>query len=202
MSFGDVSWVQGEHDRAIAQYEEAVELRRGLSDPLLVSDAIYNLGMAAFQGGNVERARQAFEEALGLARELGEAPHIAAAQFMLAELDLLAGDSGLAEGRARESLALYSNLEDDRSCARCLVILAGSAAAESSFEEAARFVGAADALRGNQPPDGFESPLLDEHGPLLESALGEQRLAELKAEGMRLRVHVLPREVVSTATKE
>ena len=49
MSLGDVCWIQEEHDRAIAHYEEAVELRRGIGDLLLICDAVYNLGMAAFR---------------------------------------------------------------------------------------------------------------------------------------------------------
>jgi tetratricopeptide (TPR) repeat protein len=202
MSLGDVCWVQGEHDRAIAHYEEAVELRRGIGDLLLICDAVYNLGMAAFQGGDAERAREAFEEALGHARELGEAQHTAAAQFMLAELDLLEGDPASAAERARESLALYGSFEDDRSCARCLAILGGAAAAEGSAEDAAHLLGAASALRQGQSPDGFEQPILDEYLPQLESALGSRKLSELQAEGGRLRADVMSREVVSAATRE
>ena len=202
MSLGDVCWVQGEHDKAITFYEEAVELRRGLGDLLLISDAVYNLGMAAFQGGDIDRARRAFEDALGPARELGDVPHIAAAQFMLANLDLLDGNPALAAERARESLSLYTTLEDDRSSARCLVVLAGSASAEGAVEEAARLIGAAEALRRDDAPDGFELPILEEHLPKLETALSEDRLSSLKAEGMRLRETVTTREVVSAGVKE
>lgn len=202
MSLGDVCWVQGHHDQAIAHYEEAVELRRGLGDPLLVCDAIYNLGMAAFQGGDASRARDAFEEALAPARELGEAQHIAAAQFMLAELDLLEGEPASAAERARESLGLYQSFEDDRSSARCLVILAGSATAAASLEDAARLFGAAAALRDGQPADGFEQPILDECLPKLESALGKGALSRLMDDGRHLRTKAVAREVVSTAIEE
>jgi predicted ATPase len=202
MALADVGWMRGEFNHALALYEEAVELRRGIGDPLLVTDAIYNLGMAAFQGDEFSRARQAFEEALVLARELDEAPHIAAAQFMLAQLDILAGETAAAGPRARESLALYSDLGDDRSCARCLVILAGAAAADGVFEEAARLVGAAEALRGDEPPDLFELPILERYTSQLETVLGEQRISELKGEGTRLGANVGTPEVVSSAIAE
>lgn len=202
MAVGDVGWVRGEHERALAQYEEAVALSRRADDPLLVVDAVYNFGMAAFQGGDLGRARQAFGEALDLARELREAPHMAAAQFMLAELDILAGDTAGARERARESLALYTDLEDDRSCARCLVILAGAAAADGSYEDAARLIGAAAALRRDQPLDSFELPVLDRYTSELEAVLNEHNLAELKAEGARLGHDVLVPEVVSAGTDE
>lgn len=201
MALGDVRAVQGDHDFALAQYEEAVSLRRNLGDPLLVADAIYNLGMVAFQGDDPVRARQAFEEALALARELDEAPYIAAAQFMLSDLDLLAGDTG-SEHRVRESLEIYTVLEDDRSSARCLVVLAGTCTAKGRMDEAARYFGAADALRGSSAPDSFERPLLDRYLPQLEAALGNQRFSELRVQGAGQKIGVVARAVVSVGIEE
>jgi predicted ATPase/class 3 adenylate cyclase len=202
MALGDVHSLKREHDLALTRYEEAVALRRRLGDPLLVSDAVYNLGLAAFRAGDHARARRAFDEALPGVRELGEAPHIAAAQFMLAELDMLEGDAASAGRRARESLALYTDLEDSRSRARCLVVLACAAAAEESPEEAARALGAADALRGHDPPDDFERPLLDRMLPELAAALDEQAVADLRAEGARLGTDVLLPAVVAARSSE
>jgi predicted ATPase len=186
MALGDVHSVQGQHDLALARYEEAVALRMRLGDLLLVSDGIYNLGMAAFRGGDNARARRAFEDALRTVRDLGEVPHIAAAQFMLAELDILEDDPASARERARESLAHYTGLGDTRSQARCLAILACAAAADGLFEDAARSLGHATALRGDEPVDDFERPLLDRWVPELVAALGEQGLAGLEAEGARI----------------
>ena len=96
------------------------------------------------------------------------------------------GESIAAAGRARESLALYGSLGDDRSRARCLVVLACAAAADGANEDAARLVGAADALRAVDPVDDFERPLLDRYVPELEADLGAPRLDELRAEGASL----------------
>ncbi|HWQ24169.1 MAG TPA: adenylate/guanylate cyclase domain-containing protein [Gaiellaceae bacterium] len=186
MALGDVGWVQGEHERSLARYEEAVELSRRTDDPLLVVDAVYNFGMAAFQVGARGRGRAAFEEALALASELREAPHAAAAQFMLAELDALAGDAAGAGARARESLRLYTELEDARSRARCLVILAVAAEAAGAPEDAARLLGAAAEARAGDPPDAFERPLLEPLRARLERALTGAGLAGLESEGARL----------------
>jgi hypothetical protein len=121
---------------------------------------------------------------------------------MLAELDMLEGDAASAGRRARESLALYTDLEDSRSRARCLVVLACAAAAEESPEEAARALGAADALRGHDPPDDFERPLLDRMLPELAAALDEQAVADLRAEGARLGTDVLLPAVVAARSSE
>jgi predicted ATPase len=202
MALADVDWVRGDYERAIVRYEEAVELSRAADDPLLVVDAVYNFGMAAYQAGDLERGRQGFEEALDLARELREAPHLAAAQFMLALLDVV-GDNPVSAGeRARESFELYTELEDDRSCARCLIIIAAAAVADGAYGDAARLLGAADALRKSEPLDSFERLVLDPFGPEIETRFGKRELVELKAEGAHLGRRALSREVVSAGTEE
>ncbi len=185
MALGDVDWVREDYDRALARYDEAVSLSRSTGDRLLVVDAVYHSGMAAFQASARDRGLAAFAEALDLSRALKDVPHTAAALFMLAQLAILDGDPALAAGHARESLSLYTELEDDRSRARCLVILAGASAAAGRLDDGARLLGAADALRGTDAPDPFETAVLDLHGATLE-ALGAGRLAELAREGAAL----------------
>jgi predicted ATPase/class 3 adenylate cyclase len=197
MGLGDVHSAQGDHEHALARYEEAVALRTRLGDLLLVTDAVYYVGMAAFRAGGLARARQEFEKALASASELGEATHIAAAQFMLAEVDILEGEPASAMARAKESLALYSDLEDDRSRARCLVVLAATAVAEGSYEAAARTLGAADAARGDDSPDEFETPVLERFLPDLEERLGADAMKDLAAEGRALGQDELRLAIVS-----
>jgi tetratricopeptide (TPR) repeat protein len=198
----DVFAARNDLRRAIELQEEALALRRALGDPLLISDATYHLGVSFFRCGEVDKARQAFEESLALARGLGEASQQAAALFMLAELDLLAGELERAETQVRESLAVYTRVENDRDRAECLVVLAGIAVAKKSFDEAARLLGAADALRGDAPPDLYEKPVLERFQPELEAALGEERFARLRAEGARLGTETSIREVVSVGRQE
>jgi predicted ATPase/class 3 adenylate cyclase len=198
----DVFAARNDLRRAIELQEEALALRRALADPLLISDATYHLGVSFFRCGEVDKARQAFEESLALARGLGEASQQAAALFMLAELDLLAGELERAETQVRESLAVYTRVENDRDRAECLVVLAGIAVAKKSFDEAARLLGAADALRGDAPPDLYEKPVLERFQPELEAALGEERFARLRAEGARLGTETSIREVVSVGRQE
>jgi predicted ATPase len=180
---GDAHSAQGQHELAVARYEEAVALRTRLGDALLVTDAIYNLGLAAFRARDLTRARREFGFALEQARGLGEAPYIAASQLMLSEIALDLGEADDAAARARESLALYSELEDERSRARCLVVLAGAAVEAGSDETAARLLGAADTARGDDAPDEFELPVLERILPELESRIGQAFLHDLQAQG-------------------
>ena len=65
MTLADVRSRQGDRGAALAEYEEAVTVRHGLGIPSSSPTATYNLGVSAFEGGNLERARQAFEESSG-----------------------------------------------------------------------------------------------------------------------------------------
>ena len=181
----DVYSARGDHLRALAAHEEALTLRRALDDPMLVTNSTYNLGIAAWENGEIERARSAFEETHALAGALGDVIHCAAAEFMLAELDLHTGDVDDAETRIRKCLATYTELENERSRAECLVVLAGIATARGAYEDAARLLGAASRLRSDAPLNRFELPVLERCGPELSAALGAQRLSALQEEGAR-----------------
>ena len=182
-ALAEVYSAQGEHELAVARYEEAARLRAGLDDPLLLADATYSLGKAAFHASDSHRARHELGRALEQARGLDEAPYVAAAQLLLALIDLQEGDDANATTRAREALDLYSHLEDDRSRARCVIILAAAAADQGELEQAARLIGAAEALRSGDQPDEFESPMLERSLPQLEARLGSDVLEALSAEG-------------------
>ncbi len=195
-ALADVYSAKGEHELALARYEEAVVLRRGLGDPLLIADAVYYVGIAAFWSGNYVRARTEFEAALGQARELTEEPHVAAAQLMLALIDVHEGDPVGATERAQEALEVYSTMGDDRSRARCVLILAGAAAEQGHAEQAARLVGTAEALRESEPPDEFEAPVLARVLPILEGRLSRESLMRLTADGRSASLETLERPVV------
>ncbi len=181
---GEVRSAQGDHARALAHLDEAVAQRRELGDALLVTDAVFNLGWVAFLAGDLMRSRAAFEDSLALARELSDTLHTAEALKLLGELDLLAGDAEGAEARIRASLALYTDPGSTLERAACLTALGGVAVLRESDEEAARLFGEAEALRGAAPLEAPERAVVEHFYPRLEAALGEERVAELKAEGV------------------
>ena len=111
-ALGGVGSARGEHATAVTQAEEAVVLHERLGDPLLVLDAVYNLGLTAYHGGDLAHARSS--TTLGQARGLGEAAFIAATLF--AEIALV--DGGTVSQPARETAAIYTELGDDQSQAR------------------------------------------------------------------------------------
>ena len=200
-ALGDVYTAQGEHALAVGQYEEVAAIRARLGDPLLLLDATYYLGKAAFHASDPVRARRELARTLERARELGEAPYVAAAQLLLALIELEAGDAARAAESAREALGLYTQLEDDRSRARCVVVLAASAIVEGRYEAAARMLGAADAARGESLPDEFEAPVLDRYVAELEERLDADVLRALLTEGRASGDEAVGLAVVSSETQ-
>lgn len=182
----DVYSARNEHAAALAAHEEALALRMTLDDPLQVTNSTYNLGIAAWENGEVERARHAFEETFERAHAMGDVIHRAAASFMLAELDLPAGNLDDAERRIRSCLEVYEELGSDRSRAECLVVLGGINVERGEPEAAARLFGMAAALRSESLVNRFEAPVLKRYLPKLEGLLGDERVVQLVLEGERL----------------
>jgi predicted ATPase/class 3 adenylate cyclase len=185
LTLSDVARKNGEHLRALAFTEEALELRRALGDPLTIVDSTYHVGVAAFAAGDLDRATEAFEDTLEQARSLGDALYTAASLCMLGTTGLLNDDLELVPERLLESLTIYGGLADGRSTAECLCALGGYAAATGHPENAARLWGAGDAARGSRSLEYAEPAVEERFTPVLVEALGEDRLAQLRAEGRR-----------------
>ena len=203
----DIARTQGSHHRALELSEEALRLRHALpvDDSLLIVDATYHVGVAAFGAGDLERSQNAFEGALDLAHTLGDEMYAAAALCMLGTIGLLQGDLALVHNQLSESLAIYAAFDDERSRAECLCALGGFAAATDHPEEAARLWGAADAARGSRPLE-YAEPLIEARfTPRLVEVLGDDRVAALRADGRRRTLEQTLADVaavVSPATAE
>ena len=150
MAMADVEWVRGDHDQALAT------LRRGSRARVARSATRSSWrtrsttsGMAAFQAGEPSRAQRCIRRsARHRATARRGAPHGGCAVHARPPRALSA-DGVTASTHGRQSLELYLELEDDRSSARCLVVLAGAAVAAGRHEDAARLLGAAASLRGD-----------------------------------------------------
>jgi tetratricopeptide (TPR) repeat protein len=206
-TLSDIARTQGDHARALAFSEEALQLRRTLpeEDALLIADSTYHVGVAAFGAGDLDRSEQAFELTLALARNVGDAMYTAAALCMLGTTALLKDDLAEVHDRLSESLAIYAELDDDRSRAECLCALGGYAAATGRAEEAARLWGAADTARGSRPLEYAEPAIEARFTPVLVVSLGAERLTELRTEARHAANEKTPpgrRDVVAPTSGE
>jgi hypothetical protein len=136
---------------------------------------------------------------------LSDSLYTAASLCMLGTIGLLRDDLENVRSRLEESLATYALLADDRSTAECICALGGYAAATGHAEQAARLWGAADDLRGDSPLEYAEPVIEARFRPDLLEKLGDERFAELRADGRRLGyegVIAASREVVGSQSSE
>jgi predicted ATPase/DNA-binding SARP family transcriptional activator len=181
---------EGEHERARALYEEAVRLGRHTGHGSLAL-WITDLGSLARWQGDPARASALLEEALALHREADDEAGIA---YALDELALVA----LREGQSREARALLAEslrLMQTAGATNLIVMAAldshaAAIAADGGGEEAARLLGAAEALRqsmGIRPlfQEKIESPR-NLAVAAARDQLGDDAFAEAFADGRTL----------------
>src|SRR5262249_35072854 len=127
LSLTRLAWVlgeQGEYARAIALYEECLQLVRGLGDQDGIGIVLLGLGDLARNQGDTARVRLYCEESLALFRELDH--EWWAIGFLLNNLALAAyleGDLALAARQVEEAVALFRDLQAGPSLAEVLVTL-------------------------------------------------------------------------------
>jgi tetratricopeptide (TPR) repeat protein len=68
---GILAMAQGDHDRAVTLYKEAISAYREMGDKKGVSATLRDLGFVAYEKGDYERAVALQEQSLALAREFG-----------------------------------------------------------------------------------------------------------------------------------
>ncbi|HWM92511.1 MAG TPA: CHAT domain-containing protein [Thermoanaerobaculia bacterium] len=100
--------------QAAIQARQASQLFRGLSDPGREADALYTLGSALYSLDGNAGARDAYERALMLFREVGRQREAGKMMNSLGRIHRQLGEPGLALERYREALALNRGLGDRR----------------------------------------------------------------------------------------
>jgi tetratricopeptide (TPR) repeat protein len=142
-----VARVQGAHELARADFTEALAVLRDGDDPLVLGYVQTHYGALLCLDGDLDRARALHEEALGIARSLGDENLRAEAHYMLAIDDMTAGDAGSAAPQLAAAVRHYQNLDHFEGLARCLGALSALALRRGHPHLAARLIGAAAAVR-------------------------------------------------------
>ena len=144
---------------AVALYDEALRVARELGDQTRIAYTLGNLCDAAYRRGDLTAAAALADEALALYRTLGDRFFIAFANFNVAQV-------ALARGHLADAATLYEQIlgEVRRFGVKLLVAdalagLAGVAAAGGQPEQAARLLGATQALC-----EAMALPVLPHHG--------------------------------------
>jgi predicted ATPase/DNA-binding XRE family transcriptional regulator len=170
-NLGNLARHRRDFEHATALFEESLALRRRLGDTTGIAASFTNLGNVARDQGNYERAGELHDRALVLYREVGDTRGMA---LSLSSMGEVAGAQGKVEqsaGLYTEGLTLFQATGDSDGVAKCLEGLAGIACAREQWQRAARWCGAAIALR-----EAIGAPL-----PPADRAAFEQTVAASRA---------------------
>jgi predicted ATPase len=167
----------GERDEAIDALREARACAEADGDDDSVAMAEFNLGYVALAAGDVERADESFRAVVATHPD----PYISArAQAALGSVAIHAGRPGQAVEHLRRSLATLDELDQHDDTFAWALELLGAAVASSDDREAARLLGAAEAMRERLALrlEGIELELHDRVVKGLRSELAADELAE------------------------
>jgi predicted ATPase/class 3 adenylate cyclase/DNA-binding CsgD family transcriptional regulator len=181
---GHAARFQGDYEAARRYHEQAEAIYREVEDRWGVAWSLYDLGLVARDKGEDERAASLFTQSLEVFQELNYGWATAWARWNLGILADRRGEPQAADAFS-EALALYWRLGDRRGVAQSLEGLGGVALRGGLAQDAARLLGAAEALRttlGVPPEPALRGPL-KRLGDRLRQELGERSFARLAAEG-------------------
>jgi len=181
---------RGDYGRASALLEGCLPIWREVGDTSELSATLNGLGIVAERQGDYKRATGLLEEGLALAQHVGSKHQVPFLQFALANVALRLGDRERAVMLYRESLILRRDIGEKPQLARCLEGLAGVACVRRRYDQAARILGAADALRDaigyRRAP--FDQADYDERVAVAQERLGESAFAAALVEGRTMRL--------------
>lgn len=189
-ALGLLAYAGGDLASAASDLELARTTAEGSNETWGLANALWAGGLVSLAGGGAAEARAALQHAL----ELAEVNHYivprASSLLGLARLSRRDGDDEQAETLAHEALKAFADAEDPIGVARVLDLMAAMAAAASADEEAARFLGAADALHAEARAVRFavEAAEWERDLAAARARLGPDRFETAWAEGARLSV--------------
>jgi predicted ATPase len=142
-----IARVHSAHDLVRADFAEALAVARGASEPLILGYVAAHYGALLCIDGDIDQARALHEEALTIARSLGDVNLRAEAHYLLAIDSMASGDAESAGPQLAAAVRHYQSLEHFEGLARCLGALSALALRCGQPQLAARLIGTAAEVR-------------------------------------------------------
>ena len=186
-NLGNLALYEERWDDARPRYERALELYRDIS-PRDEAITLENLGLVAAGAGDLDAAVSLLEESIEMSARHEAPREVASAALDLAWVMLARGDRRRAQELLVSAWATFREFADRANSAACLEAFASLSAAEGRADDAARLLGAAEAVRDaigsvRQPDqDRWVRPMLG----ALSAELGDERFAAACSAGREL----------------
>jgi predicted ATPase len=109
---GGAAWFVGDHERALALFQEGLEIFREIDDRAGTAMMLTRLGPPLLEAGRVEEAERLVKEAVSINRELGRRDELALSLSILGGAAYDRGDFEKANELLEESAALAREISD------------------------------------------------------------------------------------------
>lgn len=187
-ALGTVAFLAGDYRAAETMQEEALAVLRRLGDRQGVADTLADLAHAVQRAGDVPRAEDLYQEALTLYDDLGD---LAGTAFVLTHhgrMHRALGDTARAERQLHDAAALAWQAASQPLLTEAVEGLAEVATDRGEWDNAARLLGMADALRAQtgMPLPAVHQTALAACAAAACSALGDAGFAAARAAGRAL----------------
>jgi non-specific serine/threonine protein kinase len=186
-------------EQTIAQRfrEQALANSRRLGSPMALAFSVWGVGMGAFSQGNLKLAHQYMEESLTLLRQIGDKHRINMVASGLADILRQMGNIREAEKLYVEAVRGWWDYGQFGGMARCIECLAFIAIVEKHDKQAARLLGAAEAIRESSQAKMIADEQEEYQRELasLQSRMNPDDFANSWSEGQRLTIQQVLAEV-------
>jgi non-specific serine/threonine protein kinase len=178
----------GSPEKALPFYERARSVYEELGEASLIGRLETAVGLARFLLGDYEEARRRFELSLAQAEEEGHDDRIQTALGNIALVDVMQDRPADAKKRIRECMGINRKLTNLYGIAHDLPALAEATRLEGDAEDAARWIGACDALleRIDAKLEGLERNTYERARAAVREEIGDEAFEAARGEGRKL----------------
>jgi non-specific serine/threonine protein kinase len=194
---GDILRRQGIRDRAGALLEEALDLCRRSGDRWVTSRVLFSLAALAVDRDECAWANALLEESLAIGQEAGDSYSVFMTQRELGKVAMRQGETERAAALYRASLEGFRETGERYESARVLDDLAALTLALDRPAQAARILGATDAVRRviGTALDPADRPARERTATAAREALGADGFDAAFAQGAGMSVEAIVAEV-------
>ncbi|MBK6425774.1 MAG: protein kinase [Blastocatellia bacterium] len=198
LCLGDAQMCSGDLERAEGSFQRCLGLANEMGERTASGFALCGLGSIARYRGSLEPARAYAERAVAIARDLGAEDLHATALALLGEIAVLGGDVDQANRLLRQSLRIRSARNLRSGIASSLEGLAHASLAAGRHERAARFLGAAAALREliGVPVPAIDLSAVKDATSSIRQSLGDEAFVAARTTGAELPLNDLRADVI------
>lgn len=178
-----VAILVGDYQTAIDYFTEALSYRRAIGDKVGMIFGLRNIGSALMEQGKISEAVNYLQQSIELGREISDKHGLSWGLFSIAQTDIQQGNFDAARRHLHEGLSIGWAIKAGPVIVQCLLTAAQLNLATGTPEQAARYIGVAQAHESYMSGDQRD---FDKLRPRFDAVMNAATFDNLVAEGKQL----------------